>query len=383
MILFYFMLDSNLKVLEDYFALRTVSQGTKRIYTQALETWDNYTNTPIHKVDKKALTKWFKTANQELMPATLEKYAQQLRSFYAFTLEEIGLTKRRAKSEAAEVFDIIPFTDLRTRAKKSTKLRDKVVTPTEFQALMNATNNIRLKALMAITYESGCRKGEIHSIRLKDVSMNQDHWTLTVEGKTGTRTVPIIKSIPYLRAWLQIHPDRGNENQWLFVRSNNGRLKKLSPMGFNNSLRYLCEKVGMRHIYPHMLRHTRMTELAEHGLGEFQLKSMAGWTADSKMAAKYVHLSGRGHVNAVLETEGVDTGNGSNGFESKPILVLSNCPNCDRAIDPEMIQCPYCSFILDGKLGASLQDRVKELEAKVANMEKILEAIYRDTKPIQ
>jgi len=368
MILFSIMLKENEELIEQYFALRSVSQNTRKIYRQALESWDISTKTPIQNAEKNALKKWFTKVSKEKSPATVEKYAQQLRTLYTFFLENSGMGKRKARAEAFDLFDIIPFSDLRQRTRKENKLRDKVVTPQEFQTLMNATDNIRLKALIATTYESGCRKGEIFSLRLKDISKNPDHWSITVEGKTGTRVVPLVKSLPYLRAWLQIHPQKDDENAPLFVAAKNGEVKPMNPQSFNTALRYLCEKTGIRYIHPHMLRHTRLTRLADEGLGEFQMKSFAGWTADSKMAAQYIHLTGRGHVNAVLLAEGVEAENGAPLVESKPLLEVTHCPNCGKKVDPGMVICPYCQFILDEKLGISKQDRIKALEAEVEEM---------------
>ena len=73
----------------------------------------------------------------------------------------------------------------------------------------------------------------------------------------------------------------------------------------NKLMDRLCLRAGVRHIRPHMWRHTRLTEWARAGVGEYMLKSLAGWTPDSRMASKYIHLSGRDHVPAVLRLEGV------------------------------------------------------------------------------
>jgi hypothetical protein len=54
-----------------------------------------------------------------------------------------------------------------------------------------------------------------------------------------------------------------------------------------------------------MIRHTKLTELARAGVGEYVLKRFAGWTPNSKMAAKYIHLSGQDHIPAILRLEGV------------------------------------------------------------------------------
>ena len=366
------MLTPDENFMESYFSLRSLSKNTMTLYRQAAESMEKYTNTPIQNLDETTLKKWLIQAQRELGPATIEKYAQIMRILYTHHLQDTGLTKRKAKAEAAELFDLVPFTDLRQRSKKETSLRDQVVTADEFQTLINAVNHPRVKALIAITYESGCRKGEILSLRLKDIQASQDHWSITVEGKTGTRVVPLIKSIPYLRAWLQSHPARGNENSPVFVSSFKGKVRGINEHSFNNILRLLCKKTGLRMIHPHMLRHTRLTNLAEDGLGEFQMKSFAGWTADSKMAARYIHLSGRGHMNAVLEQEGVDTGNGVVSHKPESLLEITNCPNCDSPVGSGMVHCPRCGYILDDRLRIERGDELESMRAELAELKALV-----------
>src|SRR5439155_10697132 len=38
-----------------------------------------------------------------------------------------------------------------------------------------------------------------------------------VNGKTGTRHIPLIQSIPYIKDWLSNHPSRNNPNSPVFV----------------------------------------------------------------------------------------------------------------------------------------------------------------------
>jgi hypothetical protein len=38
-----------------------------------------------------------------------------------------------------------------------------------------------------------------------------------VNGKTGTRHIPLIQSIPYIKEWLSSHPSRNNLNSPLFI----------------------------------------------------------------------------------------------------------------------------------------------------------------------
>ena len=79
----------------------------------------------------------------------------------------------------------------------------------------------------AISRDSSCRPHELLKIRIKDIVFKmvgeRQYAEILVNGKTGQRSIPLINSIPYLKDWLDDHPQRGNENAFLIC-------------GFNKSL---------------------------------------------------------------------------------------------------------------------------------------------------
>lgn len=367
------MLSGNGEILEDYLSLRSISEGTADGYRCALISWEQHTSTLITALDEQSLKKWFTTARKYLSANTLEKYASTLRTIYEYTLIQQNIKKRLAHAQALELFDIIPFRDLRKTAKKDTGLKDKLVTSAEFQTLMQASNSVRMRALLAISYDSGCRKGELFNLKLRDIKIKSTHWEITVSGKTGVRTVPLTESIPYLRSWMDIHPTKQDDDSPLFVVSRKGVVKPMSDKSFNSGLKALVKSTGLRNIHPHMLRHTRLTELAEDtNIGDYQLKSYAGWTPNSNMASRYLHLTGRGHMNAILEAQGIDT-NGSQ-VDVNSLLSLDKCPNCGISVDSSMVQCPNpaCNHVLRSNSVLIEQNRIEELEAQVAQLSKAL-----------
>ena len=173
--------------------------------------------------------------------------------------------------------------------------------------------------------------------------------------------MPLIFSVPYLKSWLTVHPDRRGD-QWLFGVSHDGKITQMSESAPNAAIRYIGNKAGLRRIHPHMLRHSRLTELATNGLGEYQLKGVAGWTPNSRMSERYIHLSGRDNLNAVLQAQGVET---KHAEKPQPILSSAHCPNCDAIIGLEAVFCPSCGFVLDEKMRLAKVDKVAELESQL------------------
>lgn len=65
------------------------------------------------------------------------------------------------------------------------------------------------------------RPHEILNLKIKDIifkTVNEYQYAeVLVNGKTGTRHIPLIQSIPYIKDWLSNHPSRNNPKSPLFV----------------------------------------------------------------------------------------------------------------------------------------------------------------------
>jgi integrase len=75
----------------------------------------------------------------------------------------------------------------------------------------------------AMANDLSARPHEILNLKIKDIIFKstdegiQYAEVLIRGGKTKPRTLPIIDSLPYLKEWLQHHPNGGNTDSWLFV----------------------------------------------------------------------------------------------------------------------------------------------------------------------
>jgi integrase/recombinase XerD len=67
--------------------------------------------------------------------------------------------------------------------------------------MIETAANLRDKALIAVLYDSACRPHEVLTLRLKDVMFDANGALLTVNGKTGQRTVRIIGAASILTTW--------------------------------------------------------------------------------------------------------------------------------------------------------------------------------------
>ena len=63
------------------------------------------------------------------------------------------------------------------------------------------------------------RPSEILNLKIKDVVFKtngtQQYAEVLVNGKIGSRPIPLFSSVPYIKDWLDSHPQRGNKNTYL------------------------------------------------------------------------------------------------------------------------------------------------------------------------
>jgi hypothetical protein len=190
-------------------------------------------------------------------------------------------------------------------------------------------------------YESGCRIGELLNLKIKNSSFDEYGAKINVSGKTGSRTIRIIFSVPYLQEWINKHPNNSNRESYVFSKDNGEIIgyKRVCTI-----IREIAEKAGIKkRVNPHSFRHSRATYLANH-LTEAQMKEFFGWTQSSKMAAIYVHLSGRDVDNAVLKSYGIKV---KDEEGQKSNLQPIKCSRCNYINEATNQFCKHCGLVLD------------------------------------
>jgi integrase/recombinase XerD len=87
------------------------------------------------------------------------------------------------------------------------KLPTDLLTEEDIRKLIINAEGIRNKALIAVLYETGARRGEIENCKLKDVTefhRGTEHgYHLRILGKTGEQQVVMYRYQRWLRSWFQ------------------------------------------------------------------------------------------------------------------------------------------------------------------------------------
>jgi len=234
-----------------------------------------------------------------------------------------------------------------------------ILSQKEIEQLIEACRNPRDRALISFLYESGCRKGEMVSIKIENVTFTDYGAAVIIpKGKTGSRTIPIVYSASYLRQWLESHPTKGQSDP-LFC-SLQMPFNQISFSGLEHLFKSLKERTGIKKkIYCHLFRHTRATHMATK-YTEQEMKNLLGWKPGSEMAATYVHLSQRDTIDAVLREHGLQVTN-----PDKDTFKVGKCPRC-KEINPEKsLYCGKCGLPLNKEFEYKTDADFKDASAKL------------------
>jgi integrase len=224
----------------------------------------------------------------------------------------------------------------------------------------------RDKCYHAISRDSSCRPHEILKLKIRDIAFkttgSYQYAEALVNGKTGSRPIPIIDSIPYLKDYLDHeHPQPTNPNCPLICGTGKGlgrhikagriaRIyseyrKQIFPKLLESPNVLPEDKTKLRELLkkpwnPYIRRHSALTEKSTI-LKEHVLRQHAGWTPGSQMHLKYLHYFGNESNESLLEAYGIVAA-GQQIDQLRP----KQCPNCSEPNKPDSKFCAKCRMVL-------------------------------------
>lgn len=122
-------------------------------------------------------------------PSTKYTFKIGLRKFYKFV---DGIT---GKGKSPERLNWMKTSEGKTKK----KLPEDLLSEKDVRDMIRHSLSKRDMAFVSSLYESGCRIGEMGTLRIKDISFDRIGVKIQVYGKTGSRVVRLINSTPYLR----------------------------------------------------------------------------------------------------------------------------------------------------------------------------------------
>lgn len=259
----------------------------------------------------------------------------------------------------------------------------------------------------AISRDSSCRPHELLKLKIKDVVFKmvgeRQYAEVLVNGKTGQRHIPLINSIPYLKDWIDNHPQFGNPNSVLICGLNKSlgrsiRIESLNhiyqtykkeffPRLLNNPNISPDDKAKIKELLkkpwnPYIRRHSALTEKSKI-LKEHVLRQHAGWSSTSNMHQKYIHYFGNESNESILEAYGLKA-KLEQVDKLKPVL----CPNCNEANKIDAKFCSKCRMVLSYDAYAQVlqeteKTQVQKLTMDVEEMKQIVKQLVEGKARIE
>jgi integrase/recombinase XerD len=269
--------------------------------------------------------------------------------------------------------------------------------------------NKRDRCYHTMARDLSARPHEILNLKIKDIMFKstpdnnnnnkKQYAEVLVNGKTGSRHIPLIQSIPYIKDWLSNHPSRNNPHAPLFVslsKHSMGR-KQLSLNGLYRIYSIYKEEffpklledktlssedqekiknLLTKPFNPYVRRHSALTEKSSK-LKSSTLNQHAGWSMNSHMAQKYIHYLGNESSESLLEAYGIVTNN-------KLIDTLNPkiCPNCSEGNTQDARFCSKCKMIMsyDGyqevlESEKKEKDELKTIKEQFSNMQSQIQSL--------
>jgi integrase/recombinase XerD len=279
--------------------------------------------------DKDPMHKWIGTYNT--------KREVVFRFFKWLRFPEIGDPKKRAEISAVNKEPkCIQYIPKINRKEVSSYKPSDMWTAQDDLLFLKYVSNKRDRCYHAMSRDLSARPHEILGLKIKDVQLfktvntstgKRQYAEVLVNGKTGSRSLTLIQSIPYIKDWLDDHPSKNNPNCALFVSQNNQSMgrNKLSVSGLQQVYRHYKKEFFPKLLEdptisnedkdkikallakpwnPYIRRHTGATEKSGMLTGS-HFAQYGGWTPGSKQPQVYTHYLGNESSKSLLEAYGI------------------------------------------------------------------------------
>jgi len=279
----------------------------------------------------------------EIVYEIMQKYADESgkETYYSYDHKKILKIFVRwiklGSREYSEVGDPPETSHVRMKKVRDKIIREDLLSEDDLSRLLfSCGENARDRAFIDCHYEGGTRPGEILSLLIKHVKFDKYGANFHVDGKTGPRTVRLVKSTPSLANWLSVHPFKDNPDAPVWIS-----LSKIhfgEPLNYASARAMVHRRAKMAHLEKrvnlNVFRHSEATNSAKF-MTEAQLRKRHGWSPESKMPARYVHMVNADVDEAIFKQLGIKR---DEEIQKGP----KKCHICDMPNSQDAKMCSKC-----------------------------------------
>jgi len=236
------------------------------------------------------------------------------------------------------------------KSKGRLRLPDEMPTEKDIYRMVKACNNSRDKFLIALMGLDGAlRPIEMRGIKWGDVKKDKYGYFVIIKtakdsGDNSKRTVRMIKSEPYFIKWNQDYPAERTDDALVFINLDNH--KPLNNGTITALFKRLKKKLGMKVMYPYLLRHQWITRASKNPQWSIPLlKKFIGHSQASNTISEYQHFGDDDIKDAQLKVNGIVKDKEKKEPERKPVY----CGKCKKANEYDAEFCLFCNMAISQK----------------------------------
>jgi len=244
-----------------------------------LKIWAEKNNFDLLKLTRKDLREWLiDLASEKLSENSKRRMVSALRGFYKFLMFDGHISKNPAEDlDAPQKGFYLP------KFLNQTEIENLLLVPDVSQE-----TGLRDRAILELMYACGLRVSEAVDLKIADVEL--DAGILTCKGKGNkTRKIPIgTSAVEWLKSYLAVRRRKENtEIRNLFVTALG---RPLNRQVIFNFIKEYAEKIGLKDVSPHTLRHSFATHLIQNAADIRSVQQMLGH-ADISTTQIYTHIT--------------------------------------------------------------------------------------------
>jgi len=339
-----------------------MNQGTMGARLNHLRLSAERADVPLVEMDKSDVDRFLFELNHDhgLAEGTRRNYRKSLRKFF---------THRDAKWADAITIGAQPDRSVEP---------DELLTDEEIDALIDAAQNPRDTAMIALLADTGLRIGALASLRIRDLDTSGQMTTLSINEdanvKGASGTVPLTWSETHLSAYLTVHPRRDEPDAALLHKSR-GYLDRDDGGAVTEgdgalTYQYLSRRVKMiadaadvdrERVNTHNFRKTAISRWIREGLSEQAIKHRAMWDVDTDQFDTYSGVRDEELNVQILAHYGTDIEQEDTEPDVQP------CPRCRSSVREGQRFCPSCSAPLTDAAADLISEATETTEAELVS----------------
>jgi site-specific recombinase XerD len=250
--------------MELYFELKGTPESSQESYLRRLKTFVEYIqakNKSINDITERDIQAYilYLKKDKALTAGTINNYISAIRFFYTHVLNKEWNKKKIPRMKTVPKLPVIPSRDVVLK-------------------IINATTNLKHKAILMLIYGSGLRVSEAARLKIGDICSKT--MRVRVENaKHGTNRYAILSdtALMVLREYFKAYLSGASYHleDWLFPGQNQG--EHITVKSIKNTMINLRNKLGLKPgISAHTLRRCFATHCLEDGVETAMIQQMLG-----------------------------------------------------------------------------------------------------------